>query len=426
MAENPVPNPHRYRFVEFPIYNSLVYFTYILNGGMKEELARLVTVVISLFSIVLMYFVTKRYFSRSTAILASGLFAFLPYNIYYSRVVLPDPLLVLFSLGMIYFGDRWIWENKRWLYFTTIVFASGAFLIKPMAAFYLIPLVYSYYKKEGKLWPIPKRYWSLAFFSILPFALWRIRIEQHPEGIPASNWLFNGTHIRFKPAFWKWIVGDRFGREILGVAGTFLFMIGILLKPKEKEGMFLHLLGFASLLYLAVFATGNVQHDYYQILIVPALCIFVARGFFLLLEGIPGFLSRIWTIPLAILFLFLTIYLPLPQVQGLYQINNYSIVEAGQEANRILPQDAVVVAPYQGDTSFLYQTNRPGWAFVAYPIPDLINKFGVTDYVSVNKDDLTNLLMKQYSVLENNKDFVIIDLTKPTATSSAKIREGLK
>src|SRR3989344_3794374 len=53
VAENPVPNPNRYRFVEFPIYNSLVYFTYLLNGGVDVKLARLISIIMSLGSIIL-------------------------------------------------------------------------------------------------------------------------------------------------------------------------------------------------------------------------------------------------------------------------------------------------------------------------------------------------------------------------------------
>ncbi|MCL4366860.1 hypothetical protein M1563_01685, partial [Patescibacteria group bacterium] len=123
-------------------------------------------------------------------------------------------------------------------------------------------------------------------------------------------------------------------------------------------------------------------------------------------------LPRIWTIPLAILFCVLTIYFGWGEVKGLYQINNPSIVTAGRAADQILPKDAIVVAPYQGDTAFLYQTNRPGWPVVAYPISVLISQYHVTAYVSVNYDDKTNWLMKKYTVLEQTPQFVIIDLTK--------------
>lgn len=420
VAENPVPNPGRYRFVEFPIYNSLVYFTYLVNGGVSEKLARLVTVFISLGSIILIYFISRRYFGTVTALLAAALFGFLPYSIYYSRVVLPDPLLVFFSLGMFYFLDRWIMENTKKTLILGLLFSMGAFLTKPVAVFYLLPLVYTYYRKEGKFWPVPKRYWLFGLAAFVPFLVWRIRVLQHPEGIPAEKWLLNGDGIRFRPSFWRWIIGDRFGREILGATGTFLFFLGLIFKPFAKEGRLLHLLAASSLFFLIVFATGNVRHDYYQILIIPALVIFTARGVILLFQGIPNLISRIWTIPLAILFLTLTIYFGWLEVKGLYQINNDTIIKAGQEADRILPKDAIVIAPYNGDTSFLYQTNRAGWPFVAYPIPSLIKNFNVSYLVSVSKDAQTQWAMKAYSVLEDRGDFVIVDLSKPNPNFDIK------
>jgi 4-amino-4-deoxy-L-arabinose transferase-like glycosyltransferase len=410
VAENPIPNPQRYRFVEFPIYNSLVYFLYLLNGGVDERLARLVSILMSLGSTTFLFFIVRKYWGEFTALVSAFVFALLPFNIYFSRVILPEPTLVFFSLGMFYFTDLWIWENSRRLYFISLLFAVAAFLIKPVAIFYLLPLIYSYYQKEKRFWPIPKRYYLWIIPALLPFIGWRVWISQHPEGIPASNWLFNGNNIRFKPAFWKWIIGDRFGREILSVTGTVLFFIGLL--KKDSKNLLLHLLAVSSFLYLIVFATGNVQHDYYQTLIIPALSVFLARGLVVLIQGIPGFVPRIWTIPLAVLFFLLTFYLSWNEVKGFYQINNGSIVVAGKEADRILPKNAVVIAPYNGDTAFLYQINRHGWAYVALPTDELIKKFGVTHYVSVNYDDKTNWVIKKYTVLEKEPGFVIVDLTR--------------
>lgn len=412
VAQTPIPNPERYRFVEFPIYNSIVYFVYLINGSVDEKLARGVSALISLGSLVFLFFITRKYFGQLTALIAAFLFAVLPFNIYFSRVILPEPILVFFSLGMFFFTDRWIRENKLSTCFLSLFFAICAFLTKPAAVFYLLPLIYVYLQKEGQIWPIPKRYFFWIILAFLPFVGWRIWISQHPEGIPASSWLFNGNGIRFRPAFWKWIIGDRFGREILTVTGSFLFFLGLVIKPNSKETPFLHLLALSSFLFLIVFATGNVQHDYYQALIVPALVIFVARGFVLLLKGIPVFIPRIWTIPMAFLFLILTIYLGWGEVKGLYQINNPVIVEAGQHADRILPKDAIVVAPYQGDTSFLYQTNRPGWPVVGLPVKGLIDGYGVTHFISTSRDEKTNWVMRNYTVIEDNPRYVIVDLTR--------------
>jgi hypothetical protein len=146
------------------------------------------------------------------------------------------------------------------------------------------------------------------------------------------------------------------------------------------------------------------------VLIVPVLAIFTARGLYYLICGFSGFVARIWTFMLGVLFFVLMIYLNWQQIQGLYQINNPVIVEAGQFADQILPKEAIVLAPYNGDTAFLYQINRPGWATFGYPVKDLIDMFGVTHYVSTTKDTKTNWLMNKYQTIENNERFVILDL----------------
>lgn len=408
---NAAPNLQRYRFVELPIYNSLVYFTYLLNGGVDERLARMVSVLISLGSTVFIYLITRRYWGVATSLMSALVFAILPFNIFFSRVILPEPSLVFFSLGMFYFTDRWIFEKTNKLYLLSTIFTAAAFLTKPMAVFYLLPLAYSYFKVEKKIWPVPKRYFLWIFSSFLPLLGWRVWISQHPEGIPASNWLLNGNGIRFRPAFWRWIIGDRFGREILTAPGMVLFFLG-LIKKWDKEGMVLHLLALSSFLYLIVFATGNVQHDYYQTFIIPPLSMFLARGFCLLFKGLNGFLARVWTIPFALLFLVLTFYFGWYEVRGLYQINNWAIVEAGRVADKILPEDAVVIAPYQGDTAFLYQTNRPGWPIMASSVENMKKNFGVTHYVSVNYDNDTRKIMDEYLILVETSQFVIVDLRR--------------
>lgn len=419
VAENPVINPNRYRFVEFPIYNSLVYFAYLINGGVDIKLARLISVLMSLGSIIFLFLIVRRQWDAITGLVSALIFAILPYNIFYSRVILPEPTLIFFCLGMVYFVELWIWKNDWKLYFPATFFTICSFLIKPVAIFFLFPLIYSYFKKEGQFWPIPKRYFLWIIPSLVPFAAWRIWMQNFPEGIPASNWLFNGTHIRFRPAFWRWIFGDRLGREILGMAGSFLFFFGLIKKPETGKYL-LHFLALSSFLYLLVFATGNVTHDYYQTIIIPALSVFVSLGLVTLFRGFNGMIPRIYTIPFACFIFALMIYLGWNEVKGLYQINNGVIVEAGEKADKILPKDAIVVAPYGGDTAFLYQTNRHGFAYSVLPVADLVKLYGVRYYVSVDYNDKTNWVIRNFKVLEKNPKFVIADLTQSIATSGAK------
>ncbi len=417
------PNLLRLRFVEFPIYPAIVYFGYLLNQGVDERVARFVSILFSLGSLIFLYLIAKRFFGQLTATFAALIFAVLPFSVYYSRVILPEPSLVFFCLGMFYFVEKWIFGNSFKFYLLSVFFTICAFLTKPMAILYLPPLIYLIFCKEGKLFFNPLRYLLWIIPSILPFGFWRMWINQYPEGIPASSWLFNGVDtsgkgIRFRPAFFRWIVGDRFSREILSPIGLAIFLFGAFIKPFPKETFAMHILLLSSLLYLIVFARGNVQHDYYQVIILPILVIFTARGFSFLVKGLPLFFPRIITIPLAV-FLFGLIYiLSWNEVAGLYQINNPVIVEAGKRADQLLPKDAIVVAPYGGDTAFLYQINRSGFPFVDSTIPEMIEKYKVTALVSTAKDADTSAAMKRYRVIEETSGYVIVDLTQENTSSS--------
>lgn len=409
VAEKPVINPEGFRFVEFPVYNIFAYSFYLLFG-VADKYSRFVSAIFSLGSIAFLFFIVKRYIGTITGLVTSFSFAFLPFNIFFSRTTLPEPTFVFFALGMICFLDRWIWENKHVWAISGFVFTAIAFLIKPWAIFFFLPLFYSLYfnKKKRKFWI---KFLFLSLLSLLPFIFWRLWILQQPEGIPASSWLLNGDGIRFRPAFWWWTISERMGREILGATGLVLFVIGFIFKPKNSN-YFLHFWALSSFLFITIFATGNVRHNYYQIQLVPVASIFFALGFTQLLKGTYLFIPRIWTILLALLLFPLAFYFSYNITKEFYKINNPSIVEAGKAADRILPKDAIVLAPYNGDTAFLYQTNRAGFAAEMLPISDLVADYGVNYYISTTKDDKINWVMRHFNVLEDNPNFVIADLTK--------------
>lgn len=417
-GEHPMINIGGYRFVEFPIYNIAVYPFYLIFG-VNPMYDRLVSVLFSLGSTVFVYLIAKRYKGELIGLISAAIFAFLPFNIFFSRTTLPEPTFVFFALGMMYFVDRWIWENTPGLMWLGYLFTAIAFLMKPWSIFFALPLIYSMQRCESKFWFLKWRYIIFWVLAVMPFLLWRVWIDQYPEGIPASSWLFNSDNIRFRPSFWWWLISQRLGGEILAVTGTVLFTIGLVLRPKAEETKlnslyFMHFWALSTFLYFAIFATGNVRHNYYQILFVPIASIFTGIGIVGLLRSSTAFIPRFWIFILLMILVPLMFYFSYKQVIGFYQVNNYPIVEAGQRADQILPKDARVLAPYNGDTAFLYQINRKGWPFETLPLKDLISKYGVTSYVSVSKDAKTKWVMRHFKTLAETDTYVIADLTTLT------------
>lgn len=227
---------------------------------------------------------------------------------------------------------------------------------------------------------------------------------RHPEGIPFWKWTFNGDGVRFKPAFWYWIFGERIGKLILGVWGVYLFLLGII---ESKKNNFLIAFLIGGLLYVSIIATANVRHDYYQTLLVPSIAIAVALGF----EKLVKDAIRDRVKPLLPIFIFLLmILISAFQVKEYYKINHPEIIDAGKAVDRLAPPDALVIASYNGDTAFLYQTKRKGWPVVELPINELITE-GASYYVSVNlNDSQTKEFMKTFQIVEKTDTYVVLKL----------------
>ncbi len=404
-----IDNPSGYRFVEFPFINALTALAIqkIPDTGI-EIWGRLISILFSLGSILAVYEIAKWYFSKSVGFISAAVFAILPYNLYYHRTILPEVPMVFFALFGYYFFLRWLKNEDKLDFLSSVIITSLGVLLKPYILFLALPLGYEAVRKWRA--SVVKQF-SLYIFLVLiliPFIIWRMWASQFPEGIPAYEWLLNGSGIRFRPAFFRWIFAERIGKLILGYWLLIPFGLGIVKRPTKKSGWALHWWLLAILLYLVTFATGNVTHDYYQIIIVPPIAIAVGVGIDFLISSKSREIHRLVGILLCILVLGFGLGFSWFYIRDFYNINHPEIVAAGEAANFILPPDAKVIAPYGGDTAFLYQINRLGWP-IGGDIQSKIEK-GATDYITVNFDEEAKLLSEKCQPAITVEETTIISL----------------
>jgi hypothetical protein len=286
--------------------------------------------------------------------------------------------------------------------------------------FYGVPMVVVF---------LQARNWTLRFiglnilFAVLigaPILWWREWIQQFPEGIPAWKWLLNGNGIRLRPSFFYWMGWERLTKLILGYAGIVVLPLGILrlFRPSDRYNYpaFLWALGIGTLAYIVVFATGNVQHDYYQILTLPVIVLFMGVGMDTIMYYFDSRKQSIIGIVISIAFLISTVWIAWDglgerSVRRFYWINNPNIVTAGQAVDRLVSENALVIAPYGGDTAFLYQTNRKGWP-VGISIEDMVEK-GATHYVNTALNDPeVEFIRLKYTVVEETDTYIIAELVE--------------
>jgi uncharacterized membrane protein len=406
-------NPHGYRMVEFPIYNLLHFEVFKIFPSLGLDMAgRVTSVSLSLISLVLVFLIAQKLSGFFVGWIAALFMAILPFNIYYSRVVLPEPLMIVSILASYYFlllsSEKENKQHRLWFYLSSICL-SVAILVKPFAIFFVLPhmgLILRMLVQQRLNFVDALLYGGIAGG---PFIWWRNHILQYPEGIPASDWLLNTSGIRFRPAWFRWLFSERLGKLILGIYGTTFLLLGLIAKPKN-EGVTYWLWFLGILTYFSVVAGGNVQHDYYQAITIPFICIVLAKGVGLVLNLSKTTYSRWLTIVMTVLVFGSMIAIAWYDVEPYYHINNPAIIEAGKEVDRLTPKDALIIAPYNGDTAFLYQTRRGGWP-IGYYIEDKI-KMGANYYVSTSYDDEARDMEKRYTLVEKNDKFIIIKLSK--------------
>lgn len=409
-----VDNPSGWRMVEFPFVNAIVaVFLQLIPGVSVATMSRLVSIVFSAGTLGALFFLVKALSGKKLAYTAVLVFATLPFAVFYGRSILPEPALLFFAVTSLATFQRWLQTGRFNWYVLSIVTLALALLLKPFVLFlgpvYCALLLTHKGKRALALWP-----WLVGYlvFSITPFLSWRSWIQNFPEGIPASDWLFNGNGIRFRPAWVRWLGFERMVKLILGFVGVIPLVLGLLKANKHTPVYWSWWLGIG--LYFTVIATGNVQHDYYQVFALPIIAITVAQGLLTLYKILRKHTHHLTSLGVVSLVYGLCLFFSWHQVKGYFNINHPEYSRVGARVKALTPPEALVIAPAMGDTQFLYQTHRSGWP-IGSSIDEKIRQ-GATHYVTTTKDDEAQLLEEHYFVLEKTEEYLIIDLTKPRET----------
>jgi len=418
-------NPQGFRMVEAPIYNTIsLVFSNITHLNIEIS-SRLVSIAFSLGSGVLIYFFVLTTTSQFVpALISLFIFMVLPFNVYYSRTTLPEPTAVFFMILALY-----LFSNHL---FSSAISLALAILVKPYTAIILFPtflcLIFihkSYFINYKSIIKLS----AFTLVSLVPFILWRFWISQFPAGIPVSNWLlnngvtttfpawFHGYNLAFlnkvialRPHWWLWLFQDRIGNLILGTFGTIPLFLGTAYQRKHSQPTAISLI-LGIFFYFVIIAQGNIQHDYYQVLIIPSISILCGIGYFYIYQLV--FNHRFLKITSIVIIFGLSTFFSFNRVKEYYKINNPNIVAIGAKARELLPQNSLVIAPYNGDTTLLYQTGFSGWPNEVYDIENKAKQYPEHPIylVSANFDQYTNNLVAKYPAVSKDAGYIILKLS---------------
>jgi len=123
-----IPNPEGYRMVEFPLYNVLVAgILEIVPALPLVPTSRVISALFSIGTLLSLFFLTKSYYGKKAGYLAAFFFAVVPYSIFYSRVVLPEPMMVFLSTFSITTFRYFLKRNSNRLYALSLLSLALSF-----------------------------------------------------------------------------------------------------------------------------------------------------------------------------------------------------------------------------------------------------------------------------------------------------------
>jgi hypothetical protein len=129
-------NPQGYRMVEFPLYNALFAFLYkVLPIFPLEIFGRLLSILFALIIIIILYYLTFKEINRVAAFFSAFTFSIMPFFVFYTRIVLPEPMALGLGMLSIFFLYQFTQtKNKNlmiFFYLSSTLFFSLSILVKP-------------------------------------------------------------------------------------------------------------------------------------------------------------------------------------------------------------------------------------------------------------------------------------------------------
>ncbi len=152
-----------------PLFYLIISLSYHIFG-VNEWSARLVPIIFSVFSLFFFFRFVRAVWCKETALFSTLFLAFLPINLYFSRVVIQESSITLGVVLMLWYYHRWRLGRRPTEYWK-IVLCFVLFGLIDWPAYYLLPLLalHTLTVDRGKRSPGRRRMVLLPLFGVLLF-----------------------------------------------------------------------------------------------------------------------------------------------------------------------------------------------------------------------------------------------------------------
>src|SRR3989442_408651 len=352
--------PDRVVELELQITPFLTAFLYAIFG-IQDWVGRVVPILFSLGSIVYFYHLVSLHFGERRAMLSTFVFAILPLNVYFTRVLMPESAAMFFAVAAVYHFSVYLQKETNLQYALAAGFVSLAFLAKLTNLYLLMPLAALAMTRYGRRCWSNARLWLFVLITLATTAAYYgyMHVTADIKLIPYQIGTDKSANVTIltNPILYQ-ALALRLYTIIYTDLGLVLLVIGMLLSAHNQ---LFRVWILSALAYTFAVATGSFVHTYYQMPLIPAGAFFIGSA-----------LDRIAAAPrlrpLAGALCATLFAVAIMNLLPMYRIYGMPAYEAAQALKRVDgSQSPVLSVPEQRGTApeILYYADRKGW--VLYP-----------------------------------------------------------
>jgi 4-amino-4-deoxy-L-arabinose transferase-like glycosyltransferase len=262
--------------IEPPIMENLSVIAYRLMGEEEIWVGRLFSIAFWLLGGWALYALSKEFGSLTGSIVSLSLYFLLPFSILATRVLMPDPMMVAFTVISIY--CLYTWEKKRtypWAVLTGLVSGFTIFSKSVAGLILIVPFAVFILKAEGLKSALKNlQVWVILLLSALPiagFTYYGFAIDGRMAGQFTGRFYPNLYTSPSLYANWLANIADNFS-----LIALILGMVGLALVADKKLRWLLAGWWGGYFLYGLVFPHHISTHSYYHLPLVPILALSLA------------------------------------------------------------------------------------------------------------------------------------------------------
>lgn len=269
--------------LEPPILENIVARLYLVAGGERPWLVRIVNALFWLAGGVAVFLFGRRISTVDGGVVALGYYLFLPFGITVSRSFQPEAMTIMFMAWSIYAVYRWA-ETRTWKWAAVGAIASGMTILTKgrLAPILLLLVVVAALASRGlRRSLVDVQAWAIGLVTVaIPAAYYLLVIRSSTISYIVNT---SGTfrQLLVQPSFYvRWAIFLD-GLAYLGV--ILVALLGVALAPRLSRWVLLGLWGGFGLYGLSLPYT-MFTHDYYNLPIVPIVAVSLAPIGSLLLD----------------------------------------------------------------------------------------------------------------------------------------------